>query len=188
MINSRADSEERERSRNKAERVRADDLKCKDLAAEYQSDYAAHNATPPLIRSDEWSDDYHRRLLRGLQRRLSPRSDLADPTLFNEIKGGVLANFARMVREEAAKEAHTPSPENLPESVHDPRALRERTDEMGRRTIEFHAKKKSFISELNRAPQHRAAHLQSAHRRHTLGRCIRSDALSTRGASKWASL
>lgn len=117
------------------------------------ADYAAHGATPPLIRGDEWSDDYHRRLLRGLQRRLSPKSELADPTLFNEIKGGVLANFARMVREDAAREAHTPSPENLPESVHDPRAMRERTDDMGRRTIEFHAKK-SFISELNRAPQH----------------------------------
>jgi hypothetical protein len=137
MVNARADSEERERSRDKAERVRLDDLRCKDLAAEYQQDYAAHNATPPLIRSDEWSSDYERRLLRGLQRRLSPRSDLADPTLFNEIHGKAFENFAGMVRQEAAKEAHTPSPENLPESVSDPRAARERVDDMGRRTVEF---------------------------------------------------
>jgi hypothetical protein len=151
MVNARADSEARERSRDKAERVRLDDLRCKDLAAEYQQDYAAHNATPPLIRSDEWSSDYHRRLLRGLQRRLSPRSDLADPTLFNEISGKTFENFAGMVRQEAAKEAHTPA-ENLPESVSDPRAMRERTDDMGRRTIEFHAKR-SFIADMSQEPQ-----------------------------------
>jgi hypothetical protein len=78
MINARADSEERERRADasaRAERIRVDDLRCKDLMAEFQPDYARHGCEPPMARSDEWSNQYEVRLLKGLQRRLSPDSD-----------------------------------------------------------------------------------------------------------------
>ena len=45
LINSRADSEEREARADRAERVRADDARCADLAASYQEDYAAHGVS-----------------------------------------------------------------------------------------------------------------------------------------------
>jgi hypothetical protein len=151
MISRRADSEEaeaRDDAAAKRERVRADDLKCRDLAASYQPDFAAFGAEPPLIRGDEWASDYERRLLRGLQRRLSPKSDLADPQILaDDCTPGVFREISRMVRAEAAREAASPSLENLPASVNDPRAKFERTDDMGQRVVEFRAKE-SFIRDL----------------------------------------
>ena len=71
MINRRADSDEAETRADQRERVRADDARCASLQAEYQSDYAAFGLEPLLMRSDEWSGQFERRLLKGLQRRLS---------------------------------------------------------------------------------------------------------------------
>jgi hypothetical protein len=105
MIGARADSEEREARTDKAERVRRDDLRCRDLAAEFQSDFAAFGVEPPMPRADEWSNEYQKRLLRGLQRRLSPDSDLADPSLL-DVPPAVLTNFAQMIRAESAREAY----------------------------------------------------------------------------------
>ena len=148
LVNSRADAEEAQVRADKAERVRRDDLRCKDLAAEFQNEYAAHGVTPPLARADEWASDYHRRLVSGLQRRLSPRSTLADPAIL-QVQGQAFENFAKMIRDEAAREAYRPSPENLPASVHDPRAMRERVDsETGQRKTEFNARE-SFIKGLS---------------------------------------
>ena len=70
--------DEAERTATKRDRVRADDARCADLAASNQADYAAHGVTPPLPNADEWSAGYEKRLLLGLQRRLSPDSKLAD--------------------------------------------------------------------------------------------------------------
>ena len=108
LINRQADEEEEARRADDRERVRADDLRCRDLAAEFQEDYAAHGATPPLVHGDEWASDYHRRLLRGLQRRLSPRSDLADPHLLDEVTGRVLKNMGDMIRAEAGSKGALP--------------------------------------------------------------------------------
>ncbi len=151
MINSRADSEEREARADRTERVRRDDLRCRDLAAEYQADYAAHGVEPPMPRADEWSGQFEKRLLRGLQRRLSPDNDLADPSIL-DTPPEALANFSKMIRDEAAKEAHSPCEANLPLSVSDPRAIVDRTDAMGQRRIEFRART-SFIKEMNAPPE-----------------------------------
>jgi hypothetical protein len=151
MIGARADAEEREARADKAERVRRDDLKCRDLAAEYQSDFAAFGVTPPMARSDEWSGQFEKRLLRGLQRRLSPDSKLADPSIL-DVPAPALANFATMIRAEASREAFRPSEANLPESVDDPRAKVERVDSnTGERRIEYQARR-SFIKDLSMEP------------------------------------
>jgi hypothetical protein len=151
MINHRADSEAAEARADKAERIRRDDLRCRDLAAEFQSDFAAFGVEPPMPRADEWSNEYQKRLLRGLQRRLSPDSDLADSSLL-DVPPAALTNFAQMIRSEAAKEAYRPSPANLPESVDDPRARVERTDSnTGARKIEYQARR-SFIADLSQTP------------------------------------
>lgn len=151
MINSRADSEEAERTATKRDRVRADDARCADLAASYQADYAAHGVTPPLPNADEWSAGYEKRLLRGLQRRLSPDSKLADSSIL-DVPPAALTNFSQMIRAEAAREAYRPSLANLPESVDDPRARVERVDaNTGERKIEYQARR-SFIRDLSMEP------------------------------------
>jgi hypothetical protein len=152
LINSRADSEEREARADQVARVRADDAKCATLMAEYQEDYRAFGAEPPLVRSDEWASQYQKRLLRGLQRRLSPDSKLADLGLLDGVPAPALANFSQMIRDEASREAFRPSEANLPESVDDPRARIERTDSAtGERRIEYRAKR-SFIHDLSQQP------------------------------------
>lgn len=156
MISRRADAEEAqaradaaEARADKAALVRADDLRCRDLAAEYQSDYQAFGVTPPMPRADEWASDYERRLVRGLQRRLSPRSDYADSTMLDGLSPKTFDNIAKMVRDEAAREAAQPSLENLPANVNDPRAKVERMDDMGHRSIEWRARE-SFIKDMSR--------------------------------------
>jgi hypothetical protein len=158
MINRRADAEDAEaraddaqRRADKRERIRQDDLRCRDLAAEYQSDFAAHGVEPPMPRADEWANQYERRLLSGLQRRLSPRSDLADPQFLGEnLSPAVFASFAQMIRDEAGREAKTPSRENLPQTVADSRARFETTGpETGQRQIEWRARE-SFIKDMSR--------------------------------------
>ncbi len=157
MINRRADEEREERRADERERVRRDDARCLSLAAEYQGDYAGFGVEPPMARADEWSDDYERRLLRGLQRRLSPRSELAAPTLTDNLDGVAFDNFAKSIRAEAAREAATPSVENMADSVDDPRARRERVDpETNQRKIEWYAKR-SFIADI--APPRVRAHI-----------------------------
>ena len=157
MVSVRADAEERQARADKAERVRADDLRCRDLAAEYQGDYQGFGVSPPLPGGNEWSDDYERRLVKGLQRRLSPRNSYADDSMLDGLRGKAFDNIARTIRDEAAQEAASPCPENLPESVSDPRAMVDRTDAMGQRRIEFRART-SFIKEMN-APAQRVVRL-----------------------------
>src|SRR5271165_2900079 len=141
----RADAEQR---RSDDAEVRADDDRCRDLAAAYQEDFARHGAEPPLFRSDEWSDAYERRLLRSLQRRLDPASDLANTKLLDGVRGPAFRNFAEIIRQAAADEAAKPSYSNLPESVYDPRAKLERQDSAtGARTIEWRART-SFIADM----------------------------------------
>jgi len=142
LIHRAADEEDEQRRAANRERVRADDAKCASLAGGLE---------PPMARSDEWSSDYERRLVRGLQRRLPPRSELADPIMLDGVPDGkAFENFATSIRSAAASEADRPSFDNRPDSVDDPRARRERADpETGARTIEWIAKR-SFISDLSR--------------------------------------
>ncbi len=151
MVHRRADDEEAERRSEARERVRQDDARCQSLAAEFQQDFAAFGFEPPMARADEWADDYHRRLLRGLQRRLPPRTELADPTMLDGVPDGpALANFASMVRAAAADEAFRPSPANMADSLDDPRSKRETIDpDTNQRRIEYYAKR-SFIEDLSR--------------------------------------
>jgi hypothetical protein len=154
MINHRADSEEREVRADKAARVRADDAKCQSLMAEFQEDFRQFGTEPPLVRSDEWSDQYQVRLLKNLQRKLSPSSDLADSRLLDNIpRGPALENFTQMIRSEARSEAKRPSFDNLPETLDDPRSRLETVDpNSGARKIEWRAKR-SFIADMNMAPK-----------------------------------
>jgi hypothetical protein len=152
MINSRADSEETERLAAKRDRIRADDARCQSLQAEFQEDFRQFGAEPPMPRADEWSGQYEKRLLRGLQRRLSPSSDLADPSLL-DVPAPALGNFAQMIRSEAASEAKRPSFDNLPETLDDPRAKLETINpDTGERRIEWRAKR-SFIADMSMAPK-----------------------------------
>ena len=154
MINSRADSDEASARADKAERVRRDDAKCQSLMAEFQEDFRQFGTEPPLVRSDEWSDAYQVRLLKNLQRRLSPSSDLASPRLLDNIPPGpALQNFTQMIRSEARNEAPRPSFDNLPENLDDPRSRLETTDpDTGHRRIEWRAKR-SFIADMSQTPQ-----------------------------------
>ena len=152
MIEARADSEAAEARSDRAERIRADDLKCRDLAAEFQQDYAAHGVSPPLPGGNEWSDDYERRLVKGLQRRLSPRSSYADDSMLNGLKGKAFDNIARTIRDEAAMEAASPCMENLPGKRLRSGAMIDRTDALGQRRIEFRA---NLLHQGNDAPAQR---------------------------------
>jgi len=151
LINRTADEQESQRRADDRALVRRDDARCASLAAEFQPDFAAHGLEPPMARADEWSSDYERRLLRGLQRRLPPRSELANPAIIDGAPNGpALENFATSIRAAAAAEADRPSFDNRADSVDDPRARRERLDpETGARTIEWIAKR-SFISDIAR--------------------------------------
>ena len=65
MVNRRADAEEsevRDDAAAKRERVRQDDLRFRDLQAEFQEDYRRFGAEPPLLRSDEWSADLRKKV------------------------------------------------------------------------------------------------------------------------------
>jgi hypothetical protein len=153
MINHRADSEERNARADHVARVRADDARCQSLRGEYQQDFAAHGLEVPMARSDEWSGQFEKRLLRGLQRRLSPSSDLADLRLLDEVPSNAMSNFRSMIRDEAGREAHRPSHDNLPLTVDDPRAKFETTDpNTGHRQIEWRAQQ-SFIKQMNAPAQ-----------------------------------
>ena len=153
MINHRADSEAAEARADQAARVRADDARCASLRGEYQQDFAAHGIEVPMARSDEWSGQFEKRLLRGLQRRLSPSSELADLRLLDEVPSNALPNFREMIRSEASREAFRPSRDNLPLTVDDPRAKVERIDaNTGHRQIEWQAQE-SFIKQMNAPAQ-----------------------------------
>ena len=107
------------------------------------------NATPPMARADEWSSQYHRRLLRGLQRRLSSRNEFADPEILDGLGGGALDTYAKLIRAEAAREAARPSFDCLPKEGF---VEHHRVDATGARTTEWHGRE-SFIKALNRPGQ-----------------------------------
>jgi hypothetical protein len=155
IVNRRVREEEAALKRDDAARAdadaaqaRADDLRCRELAAEFQSDYAAFSCEPPMVRGDEWASDYHCRLLRGLQRRLSPRNDYAHPALLDGLSGRAFDNLAGIIRAEAAREAASPSFENLPPSGE--LISRNRVDSAtGERSVEWFGKR-SFIADMGR--------------------------------------
>lgn len=137
----RADAEQR---RSDDAEVRADDDRCRDLAAAYQEDFARHGAEPPLFRSDEWSDAYERRLLRSLQRRLDPASDLANTKCAAPLSEISPRSFARPLRTKPPSRAIP----ICPSWFYDPRAKLERQDSAtGARTIEWRART-SFIADM----------------------------------------
>jgi hypothetical protein len=153
MIDRRADAEEATARADALARSRADDQKCRSLAADYQGDYAAHGATPPMPRADESARAYEKRLLNGLQRRLAPRNEFADSAMLEGASPALFDKIGELIRGEAAKEAERPSFENLADSVDDPRAMRETVDPLtGQRKIEYFAKE-SFIKALSRPGQ-----------------------------------
>ena len=152
MINHRADSEAAEARADHAARVRADDARCATLRGEYQQDFAAHGLEVPMARSDEWSGQLERRLLKNLQRRLSPSSDLAAPNLLDGVPGNAMGNFRDMIHGEAGREAYKPSHDNLPLTVDDARAKFETVDpNSGARKIEWRAQE-SFIKQMSQPP------------------------------------
>ena len=105
-----------------------------------------------MARSDEWSGQFERRLLKNLQRRLSPSSELADPGLLDGVPRNAMGNFRDMIRSEAGREAYKPSHDNLPLTVDDARARFETTNpDTGARQIEWRAQE-SFIKQMSQPP------------------------------------
>jgi hypothetical protein len=109
-------AEQRETESAKRMAVREDDTKCQMLANDFNADYRSFNVETPAPRPDEWSADYERRLLRGLQRRLAPSHELSTAGMgrIDEAPPNLMKMFEPRLRAAAAAEARRPSVENLP--------------------------------------------------------------------------
>jgi hypothetical protein len=139
------------------ERAKRRDQKQQKFQSRYDSAYRAYgvDGAPPPHEGED-SERYRDRLAAGLQRRLPDGHALKDID-FSGLDYGATKNLESDLIADSMAEAAEPSPENLPETVDDPRAKRERTDSMGTKTITW-AAKESFIRGLSR-PARRVARI-----------------------------
>jgi hypothetical protein len=102
----------------------------------------------PQPAADEYPGDYRRRLFKGLLDKLPLGRDLLglDP---NELDTHAIKAFELQLIDATKGEGENPTGSNIPEDLDDPRARRERTDNMGRRFIEWKVKH-SLIKDFSR--------------------------------------
>ena len=128
------------------EQARADSERCREFQVKYDDAFRGFGvATPPPVEGER-PGAYRKRLYEHLRRRLPSGHDLAT-TRADDIPGSAATNFERMMLEAAMSEALRPSAENLPRDGSLVR--RERTDDMGTRTVEWLGRR-SFIADMGR--------------------------------------
>jgi hypothetical protein len=142
----RADDAER---RERRDRARKDADRCREHQERYDRAFAAHGKRAPEPAADARPPDYRRQLFGVAQSMLPAGNELVelDP---EEIDGSTIIPLERQLLEALAAESETPSGDNVPETVDDPRAMRTRQDSFtGERKVEFHARE-SFIRGMSR--------------------------------------
>jgi hypothetical protein len=141
----RADALEEQERRDKARRW-AD--ACQKHQARYQPAYDTWTQMVPQPAADEAPGDYRRRLFRGLMDKLPLGHELEglDP---NDLDTHAIGVFEPQLIEAAGREGLEPTGDNVPETLDDPRAKRERVDSLGTKFIEWRAKR-SFIHDFSR--------------------------------------
>jgi hypothetical protein len=145
-MQARAD-EAADREAERRDKMSRWDAACARHQAKYQDAYDKWGMQAPARIADEAPGDYRRRLFKGLQDKLPLNDDLegVDP---EELGSDVIAIMERQLLERVGEEGDNPTGTNLPDSVDDPRAKRERIDSAtGKRTIEWKAKR-SFIADM----------------------------------------
>jgi hypothetical protein len=129
------------------DRLRRDAALCAKHQRKYDDLFQRFNKRAPEPRADDDPPDYRRQLFRIGQTMLPSGHELTgfDP---RELNGSAIIPFEKQLFDALAKEAEEPSGDNLPQTVDDPRAKRERTDDMGAKFIEYRAR--SFITDMGR--------------------------------------
>jgi hypothetical protein len=135
-------------AKEERDRLRRDAELCAKHQRKYDDLFQRFNRRAPEPRADDDPPDYRRQLFRIGQTMLPSGHELTgfDP---REIDCSAIIPFEKQLFDALAKEAEEPSGDNLPQTVDDPRAKRERMDSMGTKFIEYRAKR-SFIADLGR--------------------------------------
>jgi hypothetical protein len=147
----RSEAEARERADAKRmmaerEQSRADSEKCRQAQIFYDDAFRGFGVqTPPPVEGER-PGQYRKRLYEHLRRKLPSGHDLAT-TRADDIPSSAARNFENMMLGAAMREALKPSAENLPRDGSLVR--RERTDDMGTRTVEWLGRE-SFIKSMGR--------------------------------------
>jgi hypothetical protein len=132
-------------------------VRCGEHQRRYDESFAAFGKKAPPPLADDRPPAYRRRLF-SIGQSMLPSSHKLVGFKAADLDGHVIRPYEEMLLEALAAEAATPSGDNLPENVNDPRAKREVLDDStGARTVTFHAKR-SFIHGLSR-PGRRVAML-----------------------------
>jgi hypothetical protein len=142
----RADALDEEERRTQA---RKDRSRCRDHQGRYDEAFGKHGARAPQPAADERPPGYRRRLY-AIGQSMLPSGHALTKFDAEDIDGSAIPELERQLLEALDKESETPTGDNRPDSVDDPRARREKVDAMGLKTVEYHAKR-SFIADLNRA-------------------------------------
>jgi hypothetical protein len=124
---------------------------CRELQERYDSAFAPFSRKAPQPEADANPRSYRCDLFKVGQSMLPSGHELTKQSR-DEMEGlshNAFSNLERLLLAALAKEAEEPSGDNVPDDVADPRAKRERTDAMGGKFVEYHAKR-SFIADLGR--------------------------------------
>jgi hypothetical protein len=141
----RADDAEREEQREQARRDRA---RCAEHQARFDERFTRHSVKAPLPAADEAPPTYRRRLF-GIGQSLLPSGHELTGLDAADLDKSAIVEFERQLFDALDEEAESPSGSNLPKTVDDPRAKRERMDSAGGKTVTWHAKQ-SFIKGMMR--------------------------------------
>jgi hypothetical protein len=139
------DAEERER-RDKARRWGES---CARTQAKYDEQFQRFGEKAPARIADETPKRYRRRMFSALKDKLPDHHDLARVKA-DELDSDIIDQFEQMLFDAVQREAEQPSGSNVAETVDDPRARREITDDAGVKKVTW-AAKESFIKSLNRS-------------------------------------
>jgi hypothetical protein len=141
----RSDSLDAEEARTKARR---DAARCGEHQQRYDSAFQKFGKRASEPAADAHPPTYRRKLFSDGQN-LLPDGHRLTKFAADSLDGSSIPELERQLLAAIEAEGENPSGSNVAETVDDPRAMRERTDSMGGKTITFEAKR-SFIADLNR--------------------------------------
>jgi hypothetical protein len=142
----RADALDQEEARSKARR---DAERCARHQSVFDQAFKMFGKRAAEPTADAHPPTYRRKLFADGQR-LLPDGHRLTTFAADSLDGSSIPVLEEQLLSALREEAETPSGSNLPESPDDPRARHERTDSMGGKTVEFHARE-SFIKDMNRS-------------------------------------
>jgi hypothetical protein len=137
---SRADA--REQVAEIEARSRKDRDRCAEHQANYDEAFAKRGTRVPMPVADERPPEFRRRLF-GIGQSLLPRGHALTKFDARDLDGAAIVPFEAQLFEALDEEAENPSGSNLPLTVDDARARRERTDSMGTKTVEWRRRRAS---------------------------------------------